>query len=347
MEIIPDIVLTYLPFSPEPVSQWDDKTDLLEFLYALYDHETISLMEDGNTYRVNMRWWGKGVFEMEREEFQSWIKKFDTAARDSILRPEEAGPGVVIPDFCNDPRFGKAAKHYIGYWRSAFRTLEDGIFFSIAHVQESVDDLKCSVELAAQLYYKQSHQVLRNFLEDLILPIHFCDSPQEYLNWKNNSYRVPPLRGKDGLLKKLADKDILPDQLTDEVSSLYGDLNAFVHGSESRLINKGNYTRNWMGRVYKDDEFNLWCDYLSRSSVVGIQLLKINLDQWESLRVRHKIVCTICHNNDNKAFDSETFSFGEELTKYTCKHCGNEITLNSEWTRMYKVTQGDTFSYHG
>lgn len=198
MDVIPDIVLTHLPFSPEPVSQWNDKTDLLEFLCTLYDREMTSLMEDGNTYIVNMRWWGKEVFEMEREGFQPRIERFDSAARESALVPKAAGQAVAIPNFCDDPRLGKAAKHYIGYLRSVFRTLEDGVFFSIAHVLESVDDLKCYIELAAQLYYKQSLQVLRNFLEDLTLPIHFCDSPQEYLNWKANNYRVPLHSQLDG-----------------------------------------------------------------------------------------------------------------------------------------------------
>jgi len=340
VEIISEALLNCLPFSSEPFALWADSTDLFQFLDMLYDFPSTVLTADGESSTSSSRWMAKELYKGRRESFLIWLQEFATTAMESPPMPGAANQTIVVPDFSNDPRFGRAAKYFIAWESLIQRVLEDSVFFSIAHVLESEDDLKCSFHLSAQLYYKQALQVLRSFLEDLVLPIHFCENPQEYTDWKASNYRTPPMRGQNGMLMRLVAQQILPHQLATEVSDLYGDLNSFVHGSEKRLINRGSYIRTWMGHVFKDDDFGEWCKYLSRSVDVGMRLVKINLHQWERFSSQRRVVCPICHND--KGFDIEKFSFGGQLfTKYRCRECGDEITLSAAWRQTYRVTYGD------
>jgi hypothetical protein len=336
IKIIPDTVLNYLPMTPEPLAQWNDATDLRHLLGALYDFSPEVLTPDGIKASGSMKWWGYELYDMSRESFNSWIQKFSANVKEAVSS-KSGTPTSISFDFLNDPFFGQAAKYLIAWERLINRTLEDSVYFSIAHVLESEDDLKCSFDLAANFYYKQSLQILRNFLEDLVLPIQFCDTPQEYTNWKADNYRVPPLRGRDGLLKKMVDRNLLPSSLADTVSTLYGNLNGFVHGSEKRLINKGQYSRTWAGHVFKPDDFNEWCKFVSQAVAAGIHLLKINLEQWETIRSQRRVICSTCHNDKDFDISKHTFG-GEEFTNYRCLKCGGGMTLNSAFGKSFTVT---------
>ncbi|MDT4952080.1 MAG: hypothetical protein QOJ02_218, partial [Acidobacteriota bacterium] len=243
------------------------------------------------------------------------------------------------PDLYQDSIFGKAGKYFVAWERLVQRALEDSAFYSIAHVLESEDDLKCSIHLASNYYYKQASQTLRSFLEDLILPIHFCEVPQDYTKWIANNYRVPSMRTrkKDGMLDTLTQRNVLSSTLADEAGRLYGELNSFVHGSEARLINKGLYTNQGQGHVFKIDDLYEWCKYFSQTVDAGIQLLKISLDQWDGFRKIRRLICTYCHNDKN--FDSKKYTFGgEEFTKYTCRNCAHEMTFDANWAQWYAVS---------
>jgi hypothetical protein len=266
---------------------------------------------------------------MGEESIPPLIKMFSDKAAESVPVPAAVTQVINIPDFVEDPVFGRAAKHYIVWERMVGRALEDSLYFSKAHILESSDDIKCSFNLAAQFYYKQALQVLRGFLENLVLPIHFCESPQEFLNWKANNYRTPSLRGKNGILKALVDKGVISNQLANEVSSVYDDLNGCIHGSEKRLINKDVYSGGYMGHVFKSDDFYEWCNYLCRSVDAGVQLLAINLDQWQSIRSAHKLLCSVCHNTSD--FEKQESWFGgQKFYVCKCSQCGREMTVGTE-----------------
>lgn len=314
MEIIPATVLKRLPFSPERFSQWNDATDLLHFLYEIYDKPTLMVLEDGTRLSGSYRDYGKEVYKRGQEHFQLLIKQFELAAQKATPAPAAATQTITVPDFSNESIFGKAAKYLIAWDGVIGEVLSESAFFSLAHILESQEELNSSILLASNLYYKQALQILRSFLEELVLPVYFCDNPNKFTDWKSNNYHIPPLRdrtGKKGLLSQLVEDKKLSQELKDEISDLYGELNNYIHVSERRLIHKGVFTGNWMGHVFKHDDFCNWCEYFSRSVDIGIHLLIININQWKSIKIPGQVLCPICHNQ--KDFNTESIEHSGKL----------------------------------
>ena len=328
IDIIPKKVFNHLPFSSEPLSQWSETTDLLKFLYALHDKSGLIVAENGTRTPVNYRDYGKVVYERRQKETQSWVQRFTTAAKKALPAPGSATQKIEVPNFSVDPEFGKAAKYFIAWNGVVGEVLSEDAFFSIAHVLESQADLECSLHLAAHLYYKQALQVLRNFLEDLVLPIHFCDNQNEFLDWRSNNYRTPPLRGTNGIVSKLVERQILSNQIANEIRDLYGDLSGCIHGAERRLLNRGVYSGRWIGQVFKYSDFSEWAKYFSRSADLGIHLLRINITKWHDTRPLGKGFCSVCHND--KDFDAKKYEFGGEWSvEQHCLRCGNVMIFKA------------------
>jgi len=331
IDIIPEKVLSYLPFSSEPLSQWNEATDLLKFLYTLHDKSGTIIAQNGTRTPVNYREYGKVVYERGQKELESWIQQFTTTAGKARPAPASITQKVEVPNFAYDPAFGKAAKYFIAWDGVVGETLSESAFFSIEHVIESEDDLECSLYLAAGLYYKQALQVLRNFIEDLVLPIHFCGNPSEFSAWKSNEYRTPQLRGNNGVLNKLVERRILSAEEATETANLYGDLSACTHGAEKRLLNRGIYAGRWAGHVFQYSDFLEWAKYFSESVNLGIYLLRLNINQWRTLRPVGKRFCDVCHNSED--FDIEKYEFAKEPhVKYRCLKCGHEMTFSDSST---------------
>jgi hypothetical protein len=329
VNIIPQGALDCLPLSAEPLSQWNEKTDLLQFLYELLDTPALIIPEGGTTIASNYRRLAPSYFEDGKKNALSWIKIFTDCAEEGVPVPAAVVKNIGIYDYTNSPLFGRVVKYIVAWDRVVGTALEEGAFFSIAHVLESADDINCSLYLAAHLYYKQALQVLRGYLENLVLPIHFCEHPKEFLAWKANNYRVPSLRGKDGILSSLTNKNVVSNHLAEEVSNIYGNLNGCIHGSEKRLIHKGLFSGTYMGHVFKEDDFGEWCNYFWRSVDVGIKLLAINFEQWQNIRSAGEVMCTICHNNSD--FDMRETWFGKhKFYIYKCRACGDEMRIAAE-----------------
>ena len=181
--------------------------------------------------------------------------------------------------------------------------------------------------LASRLYYKHAIQVLRSFLEDLTLPIYFATKPDAYVRWRENDYHGPPLRGPKGVLAILVKSQTIESSLADQVSELYNNLNSFIHGNERRLVNKGQYTRTWIGHAFNIRDYLEWCEYVTAALTLGAHLLKANLDQWDAYMANRRILCPICHNEND--FVTERFVLGgEEFTRYDCQSCGDKMTIS-------------------
>ena len=343
--LLPEAAITILPFSAEPLASWKGKTDIRRFVDALYAPS-------------NYPAFSSYLFTREKKDVRTWSKRLIVNAQKAPYKSESSFQTSTVPNFLEDAHFGKAAKYVVAWKSSVQNLLEESGFYSLAHILEADAEIDCSLLLASHLYYKQAAQVLRNFLEETLLPINFCENVDEFNQWKAQNYRIPPLRGRDGLVKKLVNKGILTQTIGQAVSDLYGDLNSYIHGSESKLIHKGLFTGSWDGRIFKTDDFNAWCEYLSRSIDVGIRLLRINYVQWEnilsrkwaSLRSQGKILCDVCHNEED--FDISIFppedvacevvvirpdgtrfqadrSFPGVISHiYRCRRCGNKRTIN-------------------
>ncbi len=206
--------------------------------------------------------------------------------------------------------------------------------------------------------------MLRNILEEIFLPIHFCDTVLDFDAWKANNYRTPKLRGNYGLIKRLLKKNIIPEPLATRVADLYGNLSAYVHGSQSTLIHQNIHLGEMYHVEFHSDMFSVWCELFCECAEVCIRLLKINYDQWnvirsfkfETLAKVGKTLCHTCHNED--AFDrwilpskycfipqKETDKARDILKStneisfyyYICQHCGESTTINANETLLRRV----------
>jgi hypothetical protein len=215
--------------------------------------------------------------------------------------------------------------------------------------------------LASNFYYKQAAQMLRNVLEEVFLPIHFCDTVRDFDAWKANSFRTPKLRGNDGLIKRLLKKNIIPDPLGKRIADLYGNLSGYVHGSQSTLMHQNMHLGEWPRVEFSQNTFTTWNKLFCECVDVCVRLLKINYDQWrvirslkfETLAIVGKTLCHTCHNEDafDRWFLSSKYIYtkrgveGQETTLlenvedlsfycYICQRCGKEIIVNANETPL-------------
>jgi hypothetical protein len=136
------------------------------------------------------------------------------------------------------------------------------------------------------------------------------------------------MRGKQGLLKKLSDKQIISTDLAEEVSFLYESLNSYIHGNEKRLISKGLFTGDYRGYVFKEDDFKEWCASVSQAIYIGIRLFTIHLEQWR-IKSAGLIICSVCHQSDFDVKEEITLG-GQKNHHYKCLHCGEEMGLTEQ-----------------
>ena len=319
-ELIPKVLDKYLPFQAEPLNKWNDDTDLLQFLYTLYDNPAVILSEDGTRTYSNYREYGKYVYEEGRASIHNWISKFNEAAEKSIPAPGSATQTIEIPDLSADSLFGRAAKHIIAFDGIIRHIMEEGSFYSIAHIMEAETDLQCSILLAANLFYKHSMQVLRSMLENLVLPIHFANNESDFKAWRKDSFRTPRLRGENGLLSKLVDIDKLSKNTANNISKLYSELNQYIHSAEGSLVHKGFHSGKWTGHIFKESDFYHWCTFLTDVLVLAINLLRTHINEWQRSFATKGLLCTICLSSD---FDVTKKEFAGELYfNYHCRRCG-------------------------
>jgi len=63
MEIIPERCVSILPFAPEAIGAWTDNTDLLRFMYALFEKTGTIISESGEQFEANYTSYGKYLCE--------------------------------------------------------------------------------------------------------------------------------------------------------------------------------------------------------------------------------------------------------------------------------------------
>ncbi len=329
MEIIPEQCLSLLPFVPEPVSSWSQRTDLLGFLRALFNKGGTIVEESGARHEINYASYGNSLYKWGKRDFRVIAKQFLRNARAHVPAPGAKGNVDPIPaEFSKDNNFGLMAKYHIAWNGIVNEVLSESAYFSIAHVLESREELDCSVLLASNLHYKQALQVLRNFLEGVVLQPYFCDNESAFKAWKTNQFKVL-FRGRNGVLESLRSRSVISQRLADTASALYGELNSAIHGAESRLINRGIFTGKWHGLIFSQDRFEEWCMYFSRSVGLAIPLMREHLNVWHRIRAEHPkgIRCDICHNADD--FDREKVDFGGTAhTHIRCRRCGHSMDFN-------------------
>ena len=321
-EILPEAAVLILPFSKEPIADWVQDTDLISFLFELYE---------GTGYGDV----AFNYFEETITQFEAWARIFFEAASEASPSPASVNKDVKIPDFLQNESFGLLAKCSSAWNNTIGNILSEGSYFSLSHILETRTDLASSIHLAAHLYYRQAYQVLRGFLESVILPLHFCSNPKDYKKWKLDSYHTPPLRGKKGLIKSLVREGVIDSSLAEKISDIYGQLNSYIHGSENSMNNKGVNTGNWAGFVFQEREFNQWVNVYSTCVEVGIKVLRLHHQQIEKLKPINENSCSVCHGID---FIVMTENTEAELIKSKCTTCGFETNQNKDGEQVILST---------
>lgn len=334
-EIIPDSSVEILPFTPQPISQWAEDSDLLEYLYALYDMSCVMTDSEGRGHETTYREYGKYLFDNGKQKYQSIADEFGEKAAKAQPAPAADRQVERIPDFRNDERFGLMAKYAIAWDGALSATLSEDAFFSMVHVLESGSDLDCSVLLASNLYYRQALQVLRNYLEEVFMQLYLCKNEALFSSWVAGNFRTPSFRGRRGILRELVSEGILLEGMVDNASDLCEVLNASIHGAESYLIHRGTFEGEWTGLLFKYDRFQQWCDFLSRCVDLGIRVLRLTVNDWLDTRSPTGIQCSVCHSTNN--FDVvERHQFGTKSSvTLRCRQCGNEVSYNADYASTW------------
>ncbi|MDI2590178.1 hypothetical protein POF45_01870 [Pseudomonas sp. 681] len=313
-EIFPEKALGILPFSATPILAWEPGGDLFTFLFNLLE---------GTGYEDNA-----GLNFVDAIELgKTYAEQFQTHANHSSPAPGSLTQELTIPDFEADPLFGRVVKALVAWNETVGNILSEAGYFSLAHMLETRSDLHCSMELASGFFYRQSLQVLRGFIESVILPIHLCKHPSEFSQWKANSYRTPSIAGKNGIARLLQRDGVITEKLAEKISDTYSLLNGYIHGSEEALNNTGLNRGAWEGHVFQPARYQAWAEVLISLIEVSLPLLKINLVQWATVKAGRNLFCSICHGSSLGVVQRKG-DLG--LTLYRCVQCTNTFWKDDE-----------------
>lgn len=323
-KLIPEKGLKLLPFTPESINSWAiSNLDVVDFLKYLCNREGKIVYEDGKKEKINYQDYWKDIFYPGKKEFKKFAEEFKIIAEKIKPVPGSTVKEVKIPSFLDDKYFGLVAKYYIIYNGIIEEVLTESYFYSIAHMIESEEELSCSILLSKNLYYKQSVQVLRNYIELLVSQIFFCSDSNAFKQWKRGDFNLPRLRGNGGLLEKLAKSNFISSDLSERTAKLYGDLNSYIHSTEGRLIHRGVHKGKYIGFIFDHDYFMNWCKMFSKTVESGILLLNAHLEQIFKIK-ENGVVCSICHNKKDFKISEEEYA-GTKYLKLKCKKCNNEM----------------------
>jgi hypothetical protein len=331
VEIIPEKCLEFVPFIPEGISSWSNDTNLLRYLRCLFDAELTMTAITGEQHVANTIDYGNSFFDEGKHQFRALATQFLRNGRKAKPTPAAKERANLISDLRNDKCFGLMAKNYIAWDGVVSAILSESAFFSIAHVLESIEELDCSMLLACHLHYKQALQVLRNFVEGVVLQLYFCENEIAFVAWKNNQFRVPSFRGRNGVLENLLSRRIISEELTDTASTIYGQLNSTVHGAEIRFTNRGTFTGDWSGRVFSRAQFEEWCRYFAQCVGLAIPVMRVHINIWRDICSADPatIRCDICHSTNDLEIEKSDLS-ANVFSPVHCRKCGNSMILSSE-----------------
>lgn len=312
--------LQFLPFSEEPFSAWTKRNDLFRYLYSLCNKESVMVDGKGMVRPVNYASHADYLYETNIKRVAKEIVDFS-----KCLMARAESPNTHTVDLQNHACFGLMGKHIVAWDATLDAILSEGAFFSLAHVLESEHDLESSILLAKGFFYKQALQVLRNYIEDIVLQLYFCDERTDFSKWQSGSFRIPRLRGKGGMLETLLARSRITREMYQIGSELYNDLNGAVHGAEKRLIHQGLFEGKHTGHTFNMEKLEEWCRYFSRCVDLGIRALQAHVEHWESVQSQDAIECPVCRTEGS--FDAVRYTFAARaMVQLKCRRCGNTVS---------------------
>lgn len=310
--VLPKKAIEIMPFSPEPLEQWNDDTDIYVFLEELYDASGYAPYADYRYHEGNSL-------------FLDWSEKFAYIATSATPAPGSKVKDVEVPNFSKCEKFGLLAKNMIAWSNITSNILSEDNFLSVAHLLESVNDLNASITLSCYIHYKQANQILRAFLEGLLLQLYFSYMPAQFDKWKEDDFRPPSLRGDKGILQKLSRVSIISPQLLSQLDQLIILFNKYIHGVESKLNNNNAHNSDWIGSVFNYETYSSWISTFSDSIYVGTELLKIQHAIWCQVNEEDRELCSC-----GKAALFYKNSSGKNILLKACRKCDYELWLQND-----------------
>ncbi|MCC5641388.1 hypothetical protein LC607_00125 [Nostoc sp. CHAB 5824] len=329
MEIIPKNAIELLPFTPEAIISICEESDLNKYLTCLFNKNAIIINPNGEEMAINYSSYGSYRLKIGIEYFQSLAQEFQEKAQKMMPAPAARKYAEDVPNFFeHDVNFGQMAKCAIAWDGTVSEVLSEEAFFSLTHLLEAQSDLECSILLCSNLFYRQALQVLRNYVEGMVIQLFFCENINDFEKWKLGQFHLPSIRGNNGILKQLSTMGFLPNELASKASDLYGDLNGSIHGAENKLINRGLFEGKWAGLIFQYFRFQEWCEYYTRCVYLGIPLLRLIVNRWSEVSPKDEVICSTCHRDD---FDIEEFkAIDREFIKLICRNCGHTMTISGK-----------------
>lgn len=316
-EHIPRRALDLLPLTPEPVSGWDEGSDVLGFLTALFDQSGTLVTPDGAIVPIEYAAYGAEVLRRERPRLELLARTFTDRARRARPAPAAVRQEIDVPSFLDDPRFGRMAKYAVAWEGVQSAVLSESGVFSIPHLLEAATSLDASIQLAVHLSYKHAIQVLRDALDAVAVQLIFCEDPAAFDRWGAGGPAPSPRERAD----------LIPVELRATMATLYDDLDRYHRGDEAVMIHAGFTRGRWMGRVFQEPYFEAWCEAYARVLDTCIRLLKVHADRWRAKRRTRDFACETCHAGDD--FDVVLLqSHPTPIATYTCRSCGSAATID-------------------
>jgi|GEM_PF-1464821 hypothetical protein len=321
--------LTYLPFISESIESWNSQSDIGLFVREIFSGSMTTLWPEGRRQTTR-----------SSNPESDWIVRGQGEALGIMQAFAEASGSENLTLSAEESSAVALSLKYRLAWKALCNAvLSESAFGSLPHILEAEDDLECSIELAKRHFYKQAMQVLRAFLEGQIVDLVLARDNVAFAMWKQGNYRIPNLRGKDGLLKQLQKSGILALPMTDRIDRAYSTLNSSIHGREDMLINSGLFAGNHTGRAFRTDKLDLWSQQLGETVQIGVLLMKEKTKIWlNNLQSQWKM-CEVCREQTLEK--SILFVFGgEEFARSSCRICKHEQTFSSaSRQRVYLITE--------
>ncbi|MGO9974512.1 MAG: hypothetical protein ACLP01_17265 [Solirubrobacteraceae bacterium] len=305
---LPPVPIDRLPFVDEAFSGWGDDADVFSFVEKLYDFDYRTINFDG-TERQAKASDVNSLVAHERVRVERVLGEFKASAPRGFAPKDDAALG--------------AALKYDVAWRAVDGVmLEEGRFYSLPHLLEATRDLDSALSLAAQGFYKQSLQVLRGFVESSVMPLHFFLDSNALDGWKKGTYRTPPLRGGQGILKRLVAAKVIDGHLATQTGHIYGELNRSVHSAEADLEHPGIFRGEHPVPGFSEARLRRWVSAYREAVEAGIRLMAAGISAW-STNWPDALFCNSCHNGDADGFSINRLDFGDQACDHIrCKVCG-------------------------
>lgn len=321
-----DKALKNLPFNGVSNISELKNSNFHKFVLDMYGTGSTIMEIDGSIHKSMDKKVADSIFNDKiTYSIKEWKSKFDNSI---IERNKKYRP----PKIQMSPKVTKSLNKCLTYFAACATyeqwVLEESRFFSLGLILDSLIELEASLLLSSSFYYKQAVHTLRNFLELIVAQFYFSSETSVYDDWRlKQDYKMPPFRGKKGMIKFLKNKGKISQSEEKSLEKLFGELSAYTHSKYEKLLHFDPKTKKCIPFDYNERYLLEWIDLAIECMNLGLLVLSKHTKDWENqLETSPDFLCPECHNNE---FDIEVEKYGnKKLYLHSCKKCGNQLRLD-------------------